>query len=170
MTARCCWCHEALVYDGTAWWCATAACRQRQIDYGMPILHPKTHALLGWRYVPTPKQVEFDACPSKYVLYGGAAGPGKSHAARWALYRRAVRIPGFEALLLRKTFPELEKTHLRRMAREAEQVGGEFVESKRLMRFPNGSLIECGHMEDAAAVEKYLSTEYDAIVPDEGST
>jgi len=121
-------------------------------------------------YVPTPKQVEFDSCPAKYVLYGGAAGPGKSHAARWALYRRALRIPGFEALLLRKTFPELEKTHLRKMGRDAELIGADFVESKRIMKFPNGSLIECGHMEDAASVEKYLSTEYDAIVPDEGST
>jgi phage terminase large subunit len=126
-----------------------------------------------WLYVPTPKQVEFDVCAAKYVLYGGAAGPGKSHAARWALYRRALRIPGFEALLLRKTFPELEKTHLRRMARDVELLGknnAEFIESKRLMRFANGSLIECGHMEDADAVAKYLSSEYDVIVPDEGST
>ncbi len=128
-------------------------------------------AAAKWLYVPTPKQVEFDACPAKYVLYGGAAGPGKSHAVRWALYRRALRIPGFEALLLRKTFPELEKTHLRRMAREAPLIGAEFVESKRLLRFPhNGSLIECGHMEDADAVAKYLSSEYDVIAPDEGST
>lgn len=120
--------------------------------------------------MPTPKQVEFDECPAKYVLYGGAAGPGKSHAARWSLYRRACRIPKFEALLLRRTFPELEKTHLRRMAQEAESVGATFTESKRLMTWPNESLIECGHMEDTAAVQKYLSTEYDVIVPDEGAT
>ncbi len=167
-SATCCWCHQPLVQIDAIWWCPTDACRQRQREHGLG-----TQAKKGpwrWLYVPTPKQVEFDACPAKYVLYGGAAGPGKSHAARWALYRRALRIPGFEALLLRKTFPELEKTHLRKMAREAELIGGDFVESKRIMRFGNGSLIECGHMEDASAVEKYLSTEYDAIVPDEGST
>ena len=170
-TARCCWCGRCLVQAENLWWCPTDACRQRQREHGLG-----RQVRLGrgkgtqWLYVPTPKQVEFDACPAKYVLYGGAAGPGKSHAARWALYRRALRIPGYEALLLRKTFPELEKTHLRRMAREAELIGGEFVESKRIMRFANGSLIECGHMEDADAVAKYLSSEYDAIVPDEGST
>lgn len=167
--AICCWCHTPLVQVDLIWWCPTVACHTRQREHALGTMDKKGHT--RWLYVPTPKQVEFDACPAKYVLYGGAAGPGKSHAARWALYRKALRIPHFEALLLRKTFPELEKTHLRRMSREAELIGAEFVESKRIMRFPStGSLIECGHMEDAAAVEKYLSTEYDVIVPDEGST
>lgn len=53
-------------------------------------------------------------------------------------------------------------------------LGGEFIESKRLAKFshPDGqvSLIECGHMDDDAAVSKYLSSEYDDITPDEGST
>jgi hypothetical protein len=124
-----------------------------------------------WLYVPTPKQVEFDACPAKYRLYGGSAGPGKSHAARYRLYRKCLRIPGFEALLLRRTFPELEKTHLRRMATEVPRLGGEFIESKRLARFPGPggaiSLIECGHMENADDVNKYLSTEYDDITVDQ---
>jgi phage terminase large subunit len=151
------------------WWCVSAPCRQRQVDHALAVQDKKTKAY-RFLYVPTPKQVEFDACPAKYVLYGGAAGPGKSHAARWALYRRAMSKPHFEALILRKTFPELEKTHLRRMAAEAAVIGGDFVESKRVMRFANGSLIECGHMEDADAVSKYLSSEYDVICADEGAT
>ena len=170
-TARCCWCQKALVQVDRIWWCQTEACRVRQREHGMGRQLGKGKAAKWeWLYVPTPKQVEFDACPAKYVLYGGAAGPGKSHAARWALYRRCLTQPNYEALLLRKTFPELEKTHLRRMAREAALVGAEYLDSKRLMRWPNGSLIECGHMEDADAVAKYLSTEYDVIVTDEGST
>jgi phage terminase large subunit len=124
-----------------------------------------------WLYVPTPKQVEFDACPAKYVLYGGAAGPGKSHAARWALYRRCLRLKNYRALLLRRTYPELESTHLDKMAMDAELIGAVFTKSERTLSFPStGALIRCGHMDDAAAVQKYLSTEYDMIVPDEGST
>lgn len=177
-SARCCWCAQPLVQVDKIWWCPTPACRQRQREHGLGLQEKKG----GWRwvYVPTPKQVEFDACPAKYVLYGGAAGPGKSHAARWALYRRAMRQPGFEALILRKTFPELEKTHLRRMnveqflpalpgQREPRRLF-DFVESKRIAKFENGSLIECGHMEDAEAVSKYLSSEYDVICADEGAT
>lgn len=166
--AVCCWCQRALQYDGSHWWCPRPACYTRQGEHGLKARGkgPRTR----WLYVPTPKQVEFDACPARYVLYGGAAGPGKSHAARWTLYRRCMHHAGFEALLLRRTFPELEKTHLRRMAQEAESVGATFTESKRLMTWPNGSLIECGHMQDPAAVQNYLSTEYDCIVPDEGAT
>ena len=171
--AVCCWCHQHLVQHESIWWCPTDACQQRQREHGLGRqvgLGRGKGTQWQWLYVPTPKQVEFDACPAKYVLYGGAAGPGKSHAARWALYRRCLRQPGYEALILRQTFPELEKTHLRRMDQEQHLIGATFIESKRLMKFPNGSLIECGHMEDAAAVGKYLSTEYHCIVPDEGST
>jgi phage terminase large subunit len=132
--------------------------------------------VLKFLYVPLPKQAEFDQRDERYVLFGGQAGPGKSHGVRWALYRRALRIPGFEALILRQTFPELEKTHLRRMAAEEAilkryKVDVKFTKTDKLMVFkhPGGadSIIECGHMEDASAVDKYLSTEYDAIVPDE---
>ena len=172
--AQCCWCQRRLVQVDGLWWCPHQPCALRQCEHGLGRTVPKRQGGWQWLYLPTPKQVEFDACPAKHVLYGGAAGPGKSHAARWALYRKCLRIPGFEALLLRKTFPELEKTHLRRMGADAAALGAEFIESRRLMKFhhPNGpdSLIECGHMEDAEAVAKYLSTEYDAIVPDEGST
>jgi phage terminase large subunit len=170
--AACCWCKRALVQYEGIYWCPNPPCAQAQIDHAVVAQPKKGPAKL--LYVPTPKQVEFDRCPAKYVLYGGAAGPGKSHAARWALYRRALKTPGFEALLLRKTFPELEKTHLRRMASEVPMLGGEFIESKRLARFRHKdgrvSLIECGHMDDDNAVSKYLSSEYDVIVPDEGST
>ena len=127
----------------------------------------------GWRwlFVPTPKQVELCAATEPYVLFGGAAGSAKSHGARWLLYRDCLRPKKpdpLECLLLRETFPELERTHLRRMAHEAPLIGAEFIPSRRLMVFPDGSLIECGHMDDADAVQRYLSAEYDRIVPDEG--
>lgn len=166
--AKCCWCRQLLVVVDRIWWCPTPACREKQREHGLGLQAKKGG--WTWLYVPTPKQVVFDACPAKYILFGGAAGPGKSHAVRWALYRRCLRQPGYEAVLLRKTFPELEKTHLRRMRTEAPLIGAEFIESKHLMRFPNGSLIECGHMDDEAGLQKWLSTEYHAIVPDEGST
>ncbi len=168
--ATCCWCRASLVQVEGHWWCPTLACRTRQVDHCVARTIKKG-AAPTWLYVPTPKQVEFDSCPAKYVLYGGAAGPGKSHAARWALYRRCLRIKNFRALLLRRTYPELESTHLDKMSMEADLVGAVFTKSERTLSFPaTGALIRCGHMDDPAAVQKYLSTEYDVIVPDEGST
>jgi hypothetical protein len=183
--AVCCWCKGPLVQlvsDPGTWWCITPkaegaekSCAQKQLAWGLsrdewiyegnkPVGVKKERL-----FIPTPRQVEYLASPAKYRLFGGAAGPGKSHAARMGLYRRALAIPKFAALILRESFPELEKTHLRKMGEEAEWFGAEFIESKRLLRFANGSLIECGHLDDERAVRKYLSTEYDHIVADEGT-
>jgi hypothetical protein len=183
-SAKCCWCSGPLVQvqsDPGFWFCLTAECFRTQLRYGISrnvqtwsrnkdgdnVLSNTWERL----YVPTPKQASFAMSKAKFRLYGGAAGGGKSVEGRRRLYKKAIEIPGFEALILRQTFPELERTHLRRMAEEVQWFGdqAEFVESKRLMRFKNGSLIECGHMDDERALQKYLSTEYDEIMADEGS-
>jgi hypothetical protein len=147
--AQCCWCKRALVQHEGIWWCPNPPCAQAQIDHAVVAQPKKGPAKL--LYVPTPKQVEFDAVP-RSIGSTAVRQARQIHAARWRLYRKCLRIPGFEALLLRQTFPELEKTHLRRMAAEVPMLGGEFIESKRLAKFRHKdgrmSLIECGHMDD----------------------
>jgi hypothetical protein len=154
---------------GPAWLCLTPACWDRQQRHAMIRRAKGRGASAVCVNMPLPKQVEFRERSERYVLFGGAAGPGKSHEARWALYEKCHTIPGFEALVLRETFGELERTHMRRMEAEQDLIESVFTPSAHIMRFPNKSLIEVGHMEDAAAVRKYLSTEYDAIVADEGA-
>lgn len=179
-SATCCFCGSHLVQvesTGPVWWCLTDACWKEQVKYGLSrdvweFDRGKTKAVTKERlFIPTPRQVQYMRSPAKYRLFGGAAGPGKSTATRIGMYRKALAIPGYEALILRETFPELEKTHLRKMAREVEWFSdqAEFIESKRVMKFANGSLIECGHMDDEKSLNKYLSTEYDEIAPDEAS-
>lgn len=166
--ARCCWCRADLVSVADRWWCPTEPCRNRQRAYAVGRDAGKGWT---WLFVPTPKQVDLMAAPEPYLLFGGAAGSAKSHGARWMLYRDCLRPKKrapIECLLLRETFPELERTHLRRMAYEAPLIGATFIPSRRMMQFPDGSLIECGHMDDDDAVQRYLSAEYDRIVPDEG--
>lgn len=184
--ATCCWCAGPLVQVASApglWWCLAPPCHSKQLQWSISrILETWTSIKGGQKqreqtterlFVPTPRQVSYMENPATYRLFGGAAGPGKSTAARMNLYRKCLSIPGYEALILRESFPELERTHLRRMAVESDWFGKDtvdFVESKRLLKFPKtGSLIECGHMDDEAALRKYLSTEYDHIVTDEGS-
>jgi len=113
------------------------------------------------------------------MLGGGSAGSTKSHAARWGMYRRCLAIPEYEALLLRKTWDELNKHHFRLMDREAAVLRNygfkvNFSITNREMVFvhPDGrkSVIEGGHMENPDDIDKYLSRERDEIVCDEGST
>lgn len=122
-----------------------------------------------WLYVPTPKQVDFHETTRKVrrVLYGGQAGPGKSHALRWGLYRDCLTIPNLTCLLLRRTFKQLEQTHLLAMERDQHVIGAEYLSGIKAMKFPNGSIIQAGHCETTADAMNYLSTEYDRIAFDE---
>jgi phage terminase large subunit len=130
-------------------------------------------------YNPTPRQDAFHLTEVPNALFGGAAGGGKSHCLRWDAYMRCISQPGYRALLLRRTYPELADTHIERVIQEVAQfkalgIAVEFQKSEFKLRFfhPNGeqSVLQFGHCEDDSTVSKYLSTEYDAIYFDEAST
>ena len=166
--ARCCWCGSAFVWSTVSgarvWLCPTEACYLRQVRHAVMAVVKGAERCL---YVPLPRQVEFMEAPSKYVLFGGAAGGSKSHALRWLAYLSCLRTPGFRALILRRTFKDLERTHMREAALDCGLFGASFVASSKLITFPNQSLLEFGHCEDRSAASNYLSAEYDLILFDE---
>jgi hypothetical protein len=167
-TATCCWCGSALVQAESAWWCGNVdpKCRTRQLENGIDATQGKTRKFL---YVPTPRQASFHEAVRKTrrVLYGGQAGPGKSHALRWGLYRDCLTIPNLNCLLLRRTYQQLEQSHLMEMMRDQSLIGATYTSGDKVMRFPNGSIIRAGHCETSADAMNYLSTEYDRIAFDE---
>jgi len=171
--AACCWCQSKLVKLDGHWWCPEKPCRTKQLQWAIalhvPVVGKGGMQGFAWKrwFVPLPKQVAFLEMPGKRKLLGGAAGPGKSHVARYGAYRLCLTVPNLSVLLLRKTRPELERTHIRAMRREQHDLGFTWMEQAKECRFTNGSVIECGHMEDEAAVQKYLSSEYDLIIPEE---
>ena len=55
---------------------------------------------------PSPRQAEFLALDCREALYGGAAGGGKSDAALMAALQ-GVHVPGYAALILRRSYAEL---------------------------------------------------------------
>lgn len=171
MSAVCCWCASPLVQAEAVWWCGGTSdvCRKRQAAGAIGSYDKKAKKQVGWLYVPTPKQAEFHERTRQVrrVLYGGQAGPGKSHAIRWGLYRDCLTIPNLNCLLLRRTFQQLEQTHLGEMVREQRVIGATYTSGDKVMRFPNGSLIRAGHCENTDDAQNYLSTEYDRIAFDE---
>lgn len=174
--ARCHWCGGKFVRISGHFWCESPACRDRQVSCAIALQEIET-GNWSYIYVPLPKQVDLDSAPVRYLLGGGAAGVSKSHMARHGLYRRCLAIPGFEALILRNTWDELDKHHLRLMEKEQailqrHGIDAQFFRTAREFRFtfPDGtqSIIEGGHMDNEKDVDKYLSRERDAIVCDEG--
>lgn len=129
-------------------------------------------------YAAQPKQIRFHAAaracdapdgPTK-VGYGGARGPGKSHAvfaqvaaddcqrlsgAKWLLLRKIGRAAreGFEDLLAR-AFPGWLRC---------------YIPSRNILEFPNGSRIVIGHFNHERDVDAYLGLEYDGIAVEEAT-
>ena len=172
--ASCCWCHEPLVYIKSVWWCQSQPCALRQLQFAT-YTNDKAGRVLKYLYVPTPVQTVWHEAvyKSQYrrILAGGAAGPGKSRWMRETLYLLARQVPGLHALLLRRTYNDLDQSHLRFMATEVEQRGGVWKATDKLAVFKHkgepDAIIRAGHLEDAGAIQNYLSAEYDVIAPDE---
>jgi phage terminase large subunit len=178
--AECCWCHRPLtvaeVETLRCWVCPV--CYPRQLAHRLTLTvtakHAKTLGVPSGKRclnVPLPSQVLFEETSARNILWGGQAGPGKSHGVRWWLYQRSLTVKGHRALLLRETHHELEATHLRDMEAEVPLLGGIFRKGPPAeVYFPaTGAYIDAGHMSDPAAVRRYLGTNYGAIVAEEGS-
>lgn len=128
--------------------------------------------MVGYLFVPTPKQVQFfeQQKLTKYTLFGGAKAVAKSFALRWGAYRECARVPGLRVLLLRRTYGELEQSHLLDMPLDAERLkplGAEYKSGFREFSFANGSLIRAGHCETDSDAAKFLSSQWDLVIFDE---
>jgi len=113
---------------------------------------------------PTPKQAEYLASTEDEVLYGGAAGGGKTDALTidaLGLQQSAVANPDYRALLLRRTYPELKEVIDRsRTIYPQVSPGAVYHESEHEWRFPSGARIELGYLERDSDVLRYQSRQF----------
>ena len=127
--------------------------------------------LSTWTPNPGPQAALFE-CPADIILYGGAAGGGKTDAAIvWAAAGHSF--PGYRALVLRRSFPELER-HIISRARQLfpERIAHYNQRSHTLtFKCPGGgeSVVEFGYLETEADVENYQGSEYARIAVDEST-
>lgn len=125
--------------------------------------------LLG--YTPHEKQREFHAATEFDVLYGGAAGGGKSAAIVMEGIRAAARYPGLRVLLIRRTYDELAESIFPVLAKYgyAEAIGATWNGSERELRFPNRSVIRYRYMETLVDASRRQGGEYQLLLVDEST-
>ena len=117
--------------------------------------------------VVTEKQKRFLDADEDEVLFGGAAGGGKSFGQMVDALLFAVRYPGSRQLILRRTFAELDKSLIRLGLALFPKEIYSFNASSHTGRFKNGSYIDFGYCGAENDVYQYQSAEYDVIRFDE---
>ncbi|QIN94331.1 terminase [Arthrobacter phage Abba] len=103
------------------------------------------------------------------LLYGGAAGGGKSRFSRAEAVLMCLRVPGLRAIIFRRTFPDLERSVVEPLLQEIPKELGRYNSTKHLFRFHNGSILELGHLQRDADKLKYQGAEYQLIVFEEAT-
>lgn len=116
----------------------------------------------------TPRQKLFLELANREAFYGGAAGGGKSSALLMAALEH-VHVPGYSALLLRRTFQDLSKPGaLMDRAREwLASSGARWNEQKKQWRWPSGAVVAFGYLENESDIYQYQGAEYQFIGFDE---
>lgn len=124
--------------------------------------------------------IEFDLNPKQRVFcnaewvdevcYGGAAGGGKTFVQCADALSYAAKYEGSKQLVLRKTFPELEKNIVRQSLEIFPQKPfAKYNSTKHLWTFANGSIIEFGYLARENDVYLYQGSEWDVIRVDEAT-
>ena len=115
----------------------------------------------------TKKQKAFIDATECEVLFGGAAGGGKSYGQMVDALLFAARYPGSKQLVLRRTFAELDKSLIRTSLALFPKEIYTFNASSHVGKFKNGSIIDFGYCAAENDVYQYQSAEYDVIRFDE---
>lgn len=122
-------------------------------------------ARVVWR--PQARQAQFMARPEYEVLYGGAAGGGKSDALLCEGLRQ-VHLPNYRGIIFRKTYPQLSELIDRsRALYGAAYPRARYISNEHVWRFPSGAMIYFGNMTTTADRINYQGKRYDYIAFDE---
>jgi predicted phage terminase large subunit-like protein len=129
---------------------------------------PPTVTVTYCPHPASPRQTAFlNLNDEPEVLYGGAAGGGKTDALLMAALQY-VDQPGYAALLLQKTYADLSKPGCL-MPRSHEWLNGlaDWSGELKQWRFPSGSVLQFGHLGTETDKYNYKSSEFQFIGFDE---
>jgi hypothetical protein len=118
---------------------------------------------------PSAPQAYFLTAPVREILYGGAAGGGKS-AGILAAALQYVTEPGYDALILRRSYADLEKPGaLIPLSKEwLLPTDAAYNEQTHRWTFPSGATLSFGHIQnETSVVQDYQGSAFAFIGFDE---
>lgn len=129
-------------------------------------------------YWPLPRQRAFHESKADEVLFGGAAGPGKTVALLMEMFHQAMEQKGSQVILFRRTFPQLEHTLIQgsldgfpgpgRPGRFPFKAGDCYNASKHTWTLPNGSRVRFGHAQHGLqSIMEYQGQQFEGVAVDE---
>lgn len=126
-------------------------------------------------YKPHSKQVMFHRATADVVLFGGSAGPGKSLALLMDALIFVIEHPGSKAMLMRRTYPELEASLIRRSLELFPREFCRYNSAKHQWTIATGdkshnSYLVFGHCESEDDVFKHRSDEWQYLGVDESTS
>ena len=125
----------------------------------------KADSNIIWK--PQPKQIEFMSRNEYEVLYGGAAGGGKSDAIIVEALRQ-VDNPNYRALILRKSYPQCRELIIKSLRiYKAAYPDAEYNGTEHFWKFPSGAKIYFGSMPNQKSYLNYQGLSYSYIAFDE---
>lgn len=124
--------------------------------------------MLEWR--PHKRQEEFLELPHSIFegFFGGAAGPGKTETIlMYPIVHGWYKHPSFKGIILRRTFPDLEREIIARSQEYFPLTGAKYNEAKHRWRWPWGAILQFGHAEHEKDIKNYDGVEYNYVGWDE---